>query len=89
MGLDGRFDIVGFDPRGVDRSGGIDCLDDAQIDALLYADDTPDDAAEAAAAVAQQMMFGAACQAGLRRHVASLLDGEHGPRHGHDPGRPR
>ena len=28
MGLGGRFDIIGFDPRGVDRSGGIDCIDD-------------------------------------------------------------
>jgi pimeloyl-ACP methyl ester carboxylesterase len=62
MGLGGRFDIVGFDPRGVDRSGGIDCLDDAALDALVYADDTPDDAGEAAAAVAQQMMVGAKCR---------------------------
>ena len=46
MGLGGRFDIIGFDPRGVDRSGGIDCVDDATSTPLLYADDTPDDAAE-------------------------------------------
>ncbi len=62
MGLDGRFDIVGFDPRGVDRSGGIDCLDDATLDALVYADDTPDDVGEAAAIVAQQVMVGSKCQ---------------------------
>jgi pimeloyl-ACP methyl ester carboxylesterase len=62
MGLGGRFDIIGFDPRGVDRSGGIDCIDDRAIETLLYADDTPDDAAEAAASVAQQKMFGQACQ---------------------------
>ncbi len=36
------FDIVGFDPRGVDRSGGIKCVDDAFQDAHLYLDDTPD-----------------------------------------------
>lgn len=62
MGLAGRFDIVGFDPRGVDRSGGIDCIDDQAIESYLYADDTPDDPVEAAASVAQQMMFGAACR---------------------------
>lgn len=37
-----KFDIVGFDPRGVDRSGGIKCVDDAFQDAHLYLDDTPD-----------------------------------------------
>ena len=37
-----QFDIVGFDPRGVDRSGGIKCVDDAFQDAHLYLDDTPD-----------------------------------------------
>ena len=37
-----HFDIVGFDPRGVDRSGGIRCVDDAFQEAHLYLDDTPD-----------------------------------------------
>ena len=37
-----QFDIIGFDPRGVDRSGGIKCVDDAFQDAHLYLDDTPD-----------------------------------------------
>jgi pimeloyl-ACP methyl ester carboxylesterase len=36
------FDLVGFDPRGVDRSGGIRCVDDATQDRYLYLDDTPD-----------------------------------------------
>ena len=45
LGLE-RFDIVGFDPRGVDRSGGIRCLDDAFLDEHLYLDDTPDTAEE-------------------------------------------
>ena len=47
MGLQ-NFDIIGFDPRGVDRSGGIRCLSDTDIDRYSYLDDTPDDAAEQA-----------------------------------------
>ena len=34
MGLD-EFDIIGFDPRGVDRSGGLRCLTDAEVDASV------------------------------------------------------
>lgn len=41
LGLD-HFDLIGFDPRGVDRSGGIQCVDAAFQDAHLYLDDTPD-----------------------------------------------
>ena len=41
LGLE-RFDIVGFDPRGVDRSNGIQCVDDEYMDAHSYIDDTPD-----------------------------------------------
>ena len=48
LGLGGRFDLVGFDPRGVDRSGGLRCQTDAEIDAAMYFDDTPDSPEEAA-----------------------------------------
>ena len=41
LGL-GDFDLVGFDPRGVDRSNGIRCVDDAFMEQHLYLDDTPD-----------------------------------------------
>jgi pimeloyl-ACP methyl ester carboxylesterase len=41
LGLD-HYDVVGFDPRGVDRSGGIRCVDDAFMEKHLYLDDTPD-----------------------------------------------
>lgn len=61
-GLD-RFDIIGFDPRGVDRSGGMRCLDDAQVDATLYADDTPESIAEAVALAAGELAFPRACVA--------------------------
>ena len=42
------FDIVGFDPRGVDRSGGLRCYTDAEMDKFSYIDWTPDSKAEQA-----------------------------------------
>ncbi|WP_315914093.1 alpha/beta hydrolase [Arthrobacter sp. lap29] len=36
--LRGAYDVVGFDPRGVQRSAGIRCLDDAQMDAARQLD---------------------------------------------------
>ena len=58
-----RYDIVGFDPRGVATSDPIDCLDDKQTDAFIAADASPDDAAEAARLTALSAQFGASCQA--------------------------
>ena len=63
LGLDGRFDLVGFDPRGVDRSGGLRCQTDAEIDVSVYFDDTPDSPEEAAQLDALDRAFGAACMA--------------------------
>jgi len=42
------FDIVGFDPRGVGRSGALSCLSDQKNDAFVYLDYTPDDDREQA-----------------------------------------
>jgi len=41
-----RFDIVGFDPRGVGDSAAIKCLNDAETDASFAADSKPDNATE-------------------------------------------
>ncbi len=41
-----RYDVVGFDPRGVGKSDPVDCLTDAQTDEFMASDPTPDDAAE-------------------------------------------
>jgi pimeloyl-ACP methyl ester carboxylesterase len=41
-----RYDIVGFDPRGVGQSSPITCLNDAELDAILASDPKPDNDAE-------------------------------------------
>lgn len=40
------YDVVGFDPRGVARSAGVDCLDDASYEDFLTADPSPDEPGE-------------------------------------------
>lgn len=57
-----RFDIVSFDPRGVDRSAGITCLTDEQRDAYRQDDSDPGTAAGLARATALQRQLAAACQ---------------------------
>jgi pimeloyl-ACP methyl ester carboxylesterase len=57
------YDIVGFDPRGVVSSEPVDCLDDAQLDALFAADGTPDTPEEVAEIERISAEFGAGCQA--------------------------
>lgn len=62
LGAD-ALDIVGFDPRGVDRSGGIECITDAELDATMYVDDTPDTPEEQAAHDEAETLFDDACRA--------------------------
>ncbi|HEX2176522.1 MAG TPA: alpha/beta fold hydrolase [Nocardioidaceae bacterium] len=69
-----RYDIVGFDPRGVAASEGIDCLTDGELDAFVALDPTPDD--PAAVSEAQQAIadFGRGCVEGsgeLAGHVST------------------
>jgi pimeloyl-ACP methyl ester carboxylesterase len=44
-----RYDVIGFDPRGMGESDPVECLSDADLDAAYAADPTPDTAAERAA----------------------------------------
>jgi len=57
-----EFDFVGFDPRGVDRSGGLRCQTDKEIDKYMYPDTTPDTPAEEAFLQAAYDSFAAACK---------------------------
>ncbi|NYG06574.1 pimeloyl-ACP methyl ester carboxylesterase [Phycicoccus badiiscoriae] len=58
-----RFDIVGFDPRGVHRSRPVDCLSDAQMDTFLAQDPTPDTPTEVQSFMASMKDLGAECLA--------------------------
>jgi len=56
-----RFDIVGFDPRGVGESAAIKCLSDAETDASFAADPKPDDQAEFALFISDARDYYAKC----------------------------
>jgi len=69
------YDIVGFDPRGVQRSAPITCYGDAQMDTFLGEDPTPDTRAEQQQAARDNKAFGRACQAKagkLLGHVSTV-----------------
>ena len=57
-----RFDIVGFDPRGVDRSAPIKCLNDQETDAAYAADAKLDTESELTEAIADAKEFIDKCQ---------------------------
>jgi len=66
------YDVVGFDPRGVASSDPIDCLDDAQTDAFIAADASPDTPAEESEATRLSAAFGAACEQRSPQLVAHI-----------------
>jgi pimeloyl-ACP methyl ester carboxylesterase len=69
------YDVVGFDPRGVVRSDPVDCLDDAQLDALFATDGTPDTPQEVADLAAQSRLVGVGCKA-KSPGIAPFMDSE-------------
>lgn len=69
-----RFDVVGVGARGVGGSAPVDCVEDAELDALRAADWTPDDLAEVDALTALATDVALGCQsrsAQLAPHVDS------------------
>ncbi|MFF9690067.1 alpha/beta hydrolase [Streptomyces sp. NPDC014623] len=61
--LNTRYDLVGFDPRGVAASAGVRCRgDEEQEKAYHEVDRTPDTAAEEAVFLADAADFGAGCR---------------------------
>ncbi|MBN6050804.1 alpha/beta fold hydrolase [Nonomuraea sp. RK-328] len=70
-----RFDIVGFDPRGVGASAPVKCLDTQHLDAFLALDATPDDPAEELALERGSREFARGCAARsgkLLQHVGTV-----------------
>lgn len=55
------YDIVGFDPRGVNESAPIECLSAAELDVYLASEPTPDTPAEVAAFFAEGKAADAKC----------------------------
>lgn len=69
-----RYDIVGFDPRGVGQSSPVDCLTDSQLDTYLAADGSPDTPAEVQrlSTLSKQFAEGCAERSGdLLEHVGT------------------
>lgn len=59
--LNKRFDLIGFDPRGIGQSSPVHCLDGAQEDAINALDPVLDDPQEKQAAIQANKDYAAAC----------------------------
>lgn len=59
-----RFDLVGFDPRGVGESDPVDCLDGRRLDAYFSTDTSPDDRREVTKVLQEGKEFADGCKAG-------------------------
>jgi pimeloyl-ACP methyl ester carboxylesterase len=69
-----RYDIVGFDPRGVGKSAPVSCLSDAQLDRFLAIDGSPDTAEEEQELLQEWSKLGAGChdrRPGVTAHMGT------------------
>jgi len=61
--LRARYDVVGFDPRGVGQSTPVKCLTDSQLDTFIATDPDPETPAEIAQSQQQAELLANGCQA--------------------------
>src|SRR6202140_422107 len=59
--LNSRFDLIGFDPRGVGKSDPVRCIDGTQMDAFQALDPVLDDPQEKQAGIQPDKNFAAGC----------------------------
>ena len=71
--LNRKFDLVGFDPRGIGRSAPVRCLDGPHMDTFVALDGVLDDPQEKAAAIQADKDFAAGC-AQLSARVLPFVD---------------
>jgi pimeloyl-ACP methyl ester carboxylesterase len=71
--LNRKFDLVGFDPRGIGRSAPVRCLDGPHMDTFVALDGVLDDPQEKAAAIQADKDFAAGC-ARLSGKVLPFVD---------------
>lgn len=64
-----QFDLIGFDPRGVNLSSAVDCFTDEELDFYAASDGTPDTAAE----IAEFRELGEAIDATCLERTGELL----------------
>ncbi len=70
--LQERFDIIGFDPRGVARSTPVRCLDAAGMDELLYTDAVGEPGSDEF--IDEQLSLSAEFYAACRKNTGALFD---------------
>jgi pimeloyl-ACP methyl ester carboxylesterase len=71
--LNTRFDLIGFDPRGIGLSAPVRCLDGPQEDAFNALDSVLDDPQEKQAAIDADKSFAAGCKQ-RSAHVLGFVD---------------
>lgn len=75
-----RFDIIGFDPRGVGQSTAVHCLSDPEMDTFLNSPPDPNTPAQQTEVVNQSKFFAAQCAAKSSSSILPFVGTENAAR---------